>query len=567
MAALPGSVSAGARGARPRSPGLAYLAVLTVLLLIVVLVARVNRAAPPPTIAEFAPTAIEQIKKPPEEQASDVGQDLGITGDEAASEGPYDESLVDPELDDELGDGEEIPPVRRCVGTPPRQTEDPQSPPCVPIWTGTDNGGATAFGVTADEIRIVVPELSTSNGQYAQIAKDLENYFNLRYEFYGRKLRLIPTFEEFAGGDPEAVQAAAAENAKELHKAFASTDAEYDGGGTYRRLLAQKKIISVMEVPFVSEQYLRQFHPYMWAYPMESDGMLSSLGEWLCKRVAHAPAAHAGNPVYRGQARKLGLLTQEFDPFIDTRPLKEQLQGCGVELAYDFANQNIILSGPDAWQTQMGEMRTRGVTSVICLCFSLELLNIQTAATNQGYFPEWIVTPYWNNHFASVMRLLPQQNLFGITVLPRDVAVAHDAGMWAVKEVNPSGYPSSWNTTDVRRNKLGNAYKNLLVLASGIQMAGPNLTPETFAEALEQTIFPNPDHPTEPGKVRFAGGVHSMVMDAAEWWWSQSAQSPYNDFGGSSGAWCYVDGGRRHQRGMWPTTPTQVFEQPCDSGA
>src|SRR5688500_5249134 len=44
--------------------------------------------------------------------------------------------------------------TKRCVGNPPRQTEDPLSPPCVAVFTG-DNGGATYQGVTREEVRVL----------------------------------------------------------------------------------------------------------------------------------------------------------------------------------------------------------------------------------------------------------------------------------------------------------------------------------------------------------------------------------------------------------------------------
>src|SRR5687768_2178126 len=45
--------------------------------------------------------------------------------------------------------------VYRCVGDPPRQSEDPLAPPCVPFFEG-DNYGDTAQGVTREEITVVV---------------------------------------------------------------------------------------------------------------------------------------------------------------------------------------------------------------------------------------------------------------------------------------------------------------------------------------------------------------------------------------------------------------------------
>ena len=87
-----------------------------------------------------------------------------------------------------------IPTTRRCFGNPPRQTEDPQSPPCVPGWRG-DNGGATSKGVTATEIRIAMPAWDEF------IAATLENYFNARYEFYGRRLRILEGYDTALGNE------------------------------------------------------------------------------------------------------------------------------------------------------------------------------------------------------------------------------------------------------------------------------------------------------------------------------------------------------------------------------
>src|SRR5207247_1695555 len=81
----------------------------------------------------------------------------------------------------------------------------------------------------------------------------------------------------------------------------------------------------------------------------------------------------------------------------------------------------------------------------------------------------------------------------------------------------------------------------------GFQMAGPDLTPETFERGLRQTRFPNPAHPIMAGAAGFRDGDHSMTDDAAEVWWSNAARSPYEDQG--LGTFCYVDAGARRRAG------------------
>jgi hypothetical protein len=116
------------------------------------------------------------------------------------------------------------------------------------------------------------------------------------------------------------------------------------------------------------------------------------------------------------------------------------------------------------------------------------------------------------------------------------------------------------------------AYRAMLLLASGLQMAGPDLTPQTFAAGLGKAQFPNPATELRMGAVGFPGGVHGMTQDATEFWWSIQDQGPYVNQGPSGGTLCYVNHGARILPGAWPATPVDgsandpYFREPCDSG-
>src|SRR5690348_9766947 len=77
------------------------------------------------------------------------------------------------------------------------------APPCVKPWTGGDNGGATAHGVTKDTIIVALyqaqPDLLQqayfqSSGSDESLAKERDttqayvDYFTTHYETYGRKV-------------------------------------------------------------------------------------------------------------------------------------------------------------------------------------------------------------------------------------------------------------------------------------------------------------------------------------------------------------------------------------------
>src|SRR5437870_3600261 len=114
-----------------RLPGAVNLLLTVLIVAIVGTLALRASSQEPPSIAEFAPQAQQPIKDAPEEQTSVAGQGgegLGIGGVPTPSVVPSSVAGGPPKAIDR---GQ----VRHCIGNPPRQTEDPQSPPCVPYWT------------------------------------------------------------------------------------------------------------------------------------------------------------------------------------------------------------------------------------------------------------------------------------------------------------------------------------------------------------------------------------------------------------------------------------------------
>jgi len=193
-----------------RYPALAFFGVAAMLAVTLPSALRVPNTGPP-TLAEFAPVP---------GTGSGGGGDLGRLGAGtsgglgAGSGSPTGRGAPDP--------GQPSASLKRCVGSPPRQTEDPLSPPCVAFFEG-DNFGATMQGVSSDEI-VVVVELGGSAGTYTLVDIDdpdqrfdhpvddaflavLASYgrfFNQRYQTYGRRIHL---YALRGGGSVEEVRA------------------------------------------------------------------------------------------------------------------------------------------------------------------------------------------------------------------------------------------------------------------------------------------------------------------------------------------------------------------------
>jgi len=540
-------------GRRPRGPGVVYAALSGVIAVALGAIAFTAEAPPPPTIAEFAPSALDVIDDAPPEQTTRFGSaegSVGVIPGSAPTPTPI------PQLDPV-----DVPRVRRCVGDPPRQIEDPQSPPCVPYWQG-DNGGATSeLGVTGNEIRIGFP----SGGEaYEHL---LLTFLNRRFEFYGRQLVRVQL--PCSGSQAPEQEVACAKAAADEYDVFASARGD-SHGAPYANELARQGVLFAAYQPFFDRDFMDARHPYVWQYAMGADELFRLTGDWICSRFAGRPARYAADAVLRGRPRTFGVVFQqvEGDESLDASLLTDELRSCDAEPEVVIeTNYRFSTDFQSEATTIAVQMKSEDVTSVICLCHAISFGDLTRAATSQSYYPEWLASSYafmdidWHLRTWSEHSQLGQ--LMGISIMPRHWPPADHPSVWAAREVDPGFDPETHGVAGT--HAADQMYRSMLVLASGIQLAGPNLNPQFFERALHDTAFPNPDHPLEAGDVGFAGD-HTMTDDAAEWWWSAGGRSPYSQSSGS-GTICYVDGGARRSLGTWPSGDDPFFDPPCDSGA
>jgi hypothetical protein len=402
----------------------------------------------------------------------------------------------------------------------------------------------------------------------------LQDYFNSHFEFYGRKMVLI-NGGNLSMGTPQSDESAAQEAQSQDH-AFAVGSGNIADFYFYVDL-AREGIISLPIDLTFSDAQLESLHN-VFQYIMGADNVLANLGNWACSRLAGRVATHAGAGL-TSEKRKFGVVFMKdwADNSLTSAPLDSQLARCGAgpsaERDFTFSGNptadNVIggtVSPSDATSTIVA-MRRAGVTSVFCACESYNLGLLMRAASAQGYFPEWLVSTYIDLDLPSYVEEFGQDpaeqltHMFGLTANPRMVSMASTPGIQAVEQEDP-GYSIGANGAEA----ILLAYRPLLVLASGIQMAGPDLTAKSFAAGLAKTVFPNPQTSIMAGSVGFntPGAEHSMTKDLAEFWWSNTASSPYQS---NSGTLCFVDGGARHSLGNWPTAADPFFQGPCDTGA
>ena len=563
-----------------RSSGATNLGIaVAVLAILVPLLLQVATAAPP-TAAEFAPNAQHVIKQAPPGQgvAEAPGQ---------PSPPPSPSASPTPSKSPETL---QVPPdqVKNCVGPPPlRQIEDPQSPPCIAYWKG-DNGGVTSQGVTRDSIYIAIPTPEGKTNNYEALRK----FFNKRFQFYGRQL-VFEYCSSSGGGSGSADQAsqdsdaamAAAGCSPNMPKPFASQFYRQNNGRYYMEAMGCRyHVIAVGSYSPYDSTYMNQCAPYLYQYPMVVDQEFATIGDWTCARLVGRNADHAagrdsatppGN--LKDHKRKFGIMLAPFtpdDPVATTKALKpitSRLHACGV----DIPSKDIIINpvtglfDPSSAQNAVLQMKQDNVTTILCECNFFSFGSLQRAADSSDYYPEWATSTFGLNDVNSsfILGQGPDDQMahtFGLTFQPQMVGPLLNPYNIALQEGDPSVGP---DTTTLVEAEL-EIYRGLLLLASGIQMAGPKLTPTTFRDGLRRTHFPNPITKTHAGFVGFPSNGYSMTDDAAEWWFSTTDNGPFSDSSSNPGTVCYVEKGIRRTIGDFPHGGADpFFTGPCYSGA
>ena len=561
-----------------RTSGLVNFGVTIAVLAVLVPLLLNAATTAPPTASEFSPNASQVIKQaPPGEAAAISGQ-----GQNAPPPTPTATPTPTPTKTQNVASNL----LKQCVGPPPeRQIEDPQSPPCIKFWQG-NNGGATWPGVTKDAIYIAVP---TPNG-FTDEYEAMKNFFNNRFELYNRKIVFeycspkAGSGSQGSGNQPDqASDAAMTAQGCGGPRPFASTFYQFDNGRYFNQEMACRyKIVTVGSWEPFDSSYMTTCAPYFYNYPMVSQDMFARIGDWSCAQLVGRNAVFAGDQVYTKAKRNIGIFLAPYtsdDPVARRSALNglvNRLRQCGANIP----EKQIIINpvgetspglavDPGSANNAILQMHQAGVSTIICLCATFPFGALAKSASSNSYHPEWIGSTFGGLDQVVIQELAAApsdelHNLFGLTFVPRQINPLLEPYNAAIQEGNPA---LGAKTTSADYSNFTQVYRPLLMLVSGLQMAGPHLTPQTFLAGLRRTHFPNPITSTHAGAVGLPSNGYAFTDDAAEWWWSNTAKGPYTDDNAASkGAICYVDGGARHDLGTWAHMAAKVFTPSCDSG-
>ena len=535
-----------------RYPALAYLiGAVALALLLPSGLTLPNRG--PSTLAEYAPVpgqgkGVSPISNFGEAASGDLGAGVDVGRPTGATTTSLGGAVVAPSrLIKKSG-------TKRCVGDPARQTEDPFSPPCVAFFDG-DNGADTWKGVTKDEVTVVFGadglgstgekhkgELvdcanapDDTDGGDEVLCKAYMRFFNDRYQTYNRRVHLWMSHIV----NPQEVD-------EKLHP-FASSGSP--GPST--------KTLSIA-FPGKARHFYQDFAPYTYTFRPDFEDSAAMTATFACTKLAGQPAKFAGDPLIQSQTRKFGVWMKDDDPY---RPflLAALKSTCGIDPMI------VNVGGSADTSAAPTRFHQSGVTTVFIETGNIDFAVATQDATQQGYFPEWMVTgkpiPRLNdvNFYGRVADQNQWRHAFGITTDYRRDAV-HD--QWWYRAFR-EGCPDCAEPTPTGYSSASFLYDQYSLLFRAIQAAGPRLTPQSADKGMH-AIPPNgsPD-PYRPAAY-FSPGNYSYLKDSMAIWWDPSGVAP-----GANNPGCYrlPEDGKRYRTGEWRPGTDELFaltaNQPC----
>jgi hypothetical protein len=442
------------------------------------------------------------------------------------------------------------------------------APPCVPAFDG-DNGGATSPGVTGDAIRVVyyAPEQNADlqsilggmgvDDTPEQRRATLEDYtalFSSVVERYGREVELVRFAATGAATDVVASQADAIDVI--ALEPFAVIGGPALDRGTFAQEIADAGILCYACAGVLPDRMILDMAPYVWGTSPSVDQSLAMLQGWVdagAETGATAEANFAAGDL-AGQPRRTGVIHFEQDPPICESTTEEQQDRFDEEVVLTESYVLDLPNMPAKAAELIARFKAEGINSIVFLGDPFMPGYLTEAATAQEYYPEWIFTGTAltdTNTLARAWDPAQMEHAYGISQLaaPTDQDLQEAVTLYRWYFGDEDALPPA-------ESQYALIAPAAAWLLRGIHMAGPELTPETFARG-QFRIPPAGGGPTNP-QVSFGNwGVfdeidYHGIDDAVEIWWDPTVEVEDERGQLGRGVWRRSNGGERFTPGEAP---------------
>jgi hypothetical protein len=435
--------------------------------------------------------------------------------------------------------------VLPCNGQTLQIPGDPYSPPCV-TFSGS-NGGATSQGVSATTINVAVrlttdqsfqntlaqlagAQLRDTNADNQRTIQALTDYFNTHFQFFGRKIALhFYTGQGSLANELQGYGQPAAEADAQTDKStgvFADLTAESEPFAT---ALWNQHVLGFGD-PYMPNFWHQQHAPYDWSVATDGTKVATEAANYVLNKMcpAGSPAAYAGGSM-KNAPRKIAGIAPENELYKVSADVFKQILGpCdGGQYYYQLD------LGTESQQAAnlVAQLKAGGYTTIVCGCDPIFPVYLSGQAAQQGYYPEFVEIGaalvdkdyvgqlYNQNFFAHALGISPNA-----PTLPYTQSIGYAA------------YKTQ--RTDEPAFFVNEIYLQLDMFAIGLEMAGPNLNPQTF----QQGMFNFSPKEGPGGLWGWNSSQYTVPNDLREVCWSPTTVSPYN---GKMGAYISANNNQR----------------------
>lgn len=462
-----------------------------------------------------------------------------------------------------------------CVGPYQFDLFVTKGPPCQPKFVG-DNGGATAQGVTATEIKVVwfestpneqvnailgVKGLARSKADAEAAVKAYVDFINARFELYGRKIVVEHVIGDCPTTPPDYAKCEIAAQEVVKKRPFAviwSTPLYADVFDIW----ANAGIVSIGGWGF-DASYFNGRRPYRYDVFMDGTQSADYIADYYCRKMVNKRPDHAGALIKSdigtrdSVIRKLGIVVPEIPAnTLNAQRVIDKIRGCGgPDAAVDrpFTYKSDINSATTQTDATIAALATNKVTTVVCLCDPIAPVFLTAGLTKQAYYPEHLLPGAGLLDYDLLGQLYDKQqwqHAFGPSQLPTYGSLddTDQARVWRAQ--GNQGHPCG-------NNGCGLEWASFSMFGLMVQQTGPNLNPLTLEQGTLGNIPPF-GGAGRAALVKFGADDYTALSDEKEVYWDPAATTPLD---GSQGAYITVGPNcpspgpgtceQRYQLGQW----------------
>jgi hypothetical protein len=312
---------------------------------------------------------------------------------------------------------------------------------------------------------------------------------------------------------------------------------------------------------------------HLWMTPyagvMLHEQHLLFTAEMICKRLKGSPAKWAGDPAFRTKTRKFGYL------YIDspansgaTKLFTDALGKCGVRLDSVGVSEDVA-TAQEQIPNAVAKFKASGDNVVVLDASFVNGGVASKQATLLNYSPEWFASGFGYTDATLFVRLTWDLNqaraLYAVREVPLVPPKAKADGVSLYRWENGQDPPAKLLGQDSQMPVWH-------ALFAGIQLAGPNLTEESFRAGLLRMTPYGGSYTGGVSTVAKAFGNRgfwpwesaasldtSAVKDTTFTWWSNSASGDDEAGNSGNGMMMFPDGGKRYRLGQLPGGVPDLF--------